>query len=333
MRAIQLSGQGLAGFKLTEVPRPAPGPGEVLVRLKAAALNHRDLWACRGWQRGKRPVVMGSDGAGLVEAVGDGVSDWSAGRAVIINPSLDWADGPAPDHDYHCLGDPTDGTLAEFVVVPAGNLHPKPEHLDWHRAAALPLSFLTAWRALYVVGELKAGEQVVITGIGGGTALAGLTLAKAGGAVVAVTSRDLVKREKAQALGADLSFESSDPWAEALRTATGGRGADLVLETVGAPTWEQSFACLARGGRLVTYGSTGGDEVTLPLVPLFLGWRSIRGTTMGSARDFAAMLAFVGEHRLAPVIDRVFPLAEGVEALTHLDWAGQFGKVVIEVEG
>lgn len=332
MRAIQLSGQGLAGFKLTELPRPAPGPGQVLVRLKAAALNHRDLWACRGWREGKRPVIMGSDGAGLVEALGEGAEGLAPGDPVVINPSLDWDSGPAPDHDYHCLGDPSDGTLAEFVAVPRGNVHPKPAHLDWRQAAALPLSFLTAWRALFPVGRLRAGERVVITGIGGGTALAGLTLARAAGARVAVTSRDAVKREKALAAGADLAFESSDPWAAALREADGGHGADLVLETVGQPTWAQSFAALARGGRLVTYGSTGGDEVTLELVPLFLGWRSVLGTTMGSAEDFAAMLEFVTRHRLAPVIDRVFPLAEGVEALTHLDWAGQFGKVVVEIE-
>jgi zinc-binding alcohol dehydrogenase/oxidoreductase len=333
MRAIQLSGQGLAGFRLTEVQRPAPGPGQVLVRLKAAALNHRDLWACRGWRDGKRPVIMGSDGAGVVEALGAGVDGLAPGTAVIINPSLDWDSGPAPDHDYHCLGDPTDGTLAEFVAVPRGNVHPRPAHLDWHQAAALPLSFLTAWRALFPVGGLQAGERLVITGIGGGTALAGLTLAQAAGAKVAVTSRDALKREKALAAGADLAFESSDSWAAELRAASGGKGADLVLETVGQPTWAQSFAALERGGRLVTYGSTGGDQVTLELVPLFLGWRSVLGTTMGSAEDFAAMLAFVTRHRLAPVIDRVFPLAEGVEALTHLDWAGQFGKVVVAMEG
>lgn len=331
MRAIVLSGQGLGGFRLTEVPRPAPGPGEVLIRLKAAALNHRDLWACRGWKAGKAPVIMGSDGAGVVEALGAGVEGFAAGDAVIVNPSLDWPDGAAPDHDYHCLGDPTDGTLAEYVVVPAGNVHPRPAHLDWRQAAALPLSFLTAWRALFPVGGLEAGERVVITGIGGGTALAALTLALAAGARVAVTSRDALKRRKAEDLGADLSYESGDPWAAALRADNGGRGAGLVLETVGAPTWTQAFAALERGGRLVTYGSTGGDEVTLELVPLFLGWRSVRGTTMGSARDFARMLDYVNRHRLAPVIDRVFPLAEGVEALTHLDWAGQFGKVVVEI--
>ena len=331
MRAIVLSGPGLAGFQLTERPTPAPGPGQALIRLRAAALNHRDLWASRGWKAGRAPVIMGSDGAGVVEALGPGAAGPPPGSEVIVNPSLDWEEGPAPDHDYRCLGDPTDGTLAEFVVVPAGNVHPKPPHLSWTEAAALPLSFLTAWRALFPVGRLAAGERLAITGIGGGTALAALTLARAAGAKVAVTSRDAAKRRKAEALGADLSYESSDPWAAALRADNGGRGADLVLETVGAPTWAQSFAALERGGRLVTYGSTGGDEVTLELVPLFLGWRSVLGTTMGSARDFAAMLDYVNRHRLAPVIDRVFPLAEGVEALTHLDWAGQFGKVVVEI--
>jgi len=332
MRAIVLSGPGLEGFALKAVPTPQPGPGEILIRLKAAALNHRDLWATRRWSAGKAPVIMGADGAGTVAALGQGATGFGLGDAVIVNPSLDWDAGPAPDHDYRCVGNPTDGTLAEYVVVPAGNVHPKPAHLDWHQAAALPLSMLTAWRALFVAGELKAGESVAIVGIGGGTALTCLQQAKAAGATVIVTSRDAAKREKALAIGADAALDSASHWAETLRAARGGRGLDLVMETVGKPTWQQSLAALERGGRLVIYGSTGGDTVEISLGQLFLGWRSIRGSTMGNAQDFAAALAFSIRHRLVPIVDRVFPLAEGVAALRHLEAAAQFGKVVVAME-
>lgn len=332
MRAIVLSGPGLEGFALQQVPTPQPGPGEILIRLKAAALNHRDLWATKRWAAGKAPVIMGADGSGTVEALGQGAGGFAVGDAVIINPSLDWDSGPAPDHDYRCVGNPTDGTLAEFVVVPAGNLHPKPAHLDWQQAAALPLSMLTAWRALFIAGELKAGETIAIVGIGGGTALACLQQAKAAGATVFVTSRDAAKRDKALKAGADRALDSASPWAEALRASRGGRGLDLVMETVGKPTWQQSLAALERGGRLVVYGSTGGDTVEVSLGQLFLGWRSIRGSTMGSALDFAAALAFTNRHRLVPIVDRVFPLADGVQALRHLEAGRQFGKVVVAVD-
>lgn len=330
MRALVLEGAGIEGARLTQRPDPTPGPGEVLIRLRAAALNHRDLWACRGWKPGAKPVVLGSDGAGIVASLGEGVADLALESEVVINPSLHWpAHQPVPDPSFEILGGPSDGTFAELTVVPRENVFPKPAHLGFEEAAAVPLSSLTAWRALVTVGRLTPGESVLVPGAGGGTAAACVQLAHALGARVIATSRDAGKRERLAALGADPVLDSAGPFAEKVLAATGGAGAQLAIESVGKPTWEQSLKSLARGGRMVIYGSTGGDVVELDLVPFFLGWRSILGSTMGNAGDFAAMLAFLTRHRLRPPIDRIFPFDQTPEALRHLDRSAQFGKVVL----
>jgi zinc-binding alcohol dehydrogenase/oxidoreductase len=330
MRALVLEGPGLDGLRMVDRADPSPEPGRVTVRLRTAAINHRDLWSCRGRTGSAPSPILGSDGAGVVEAVGPGVAAWRPGDEVIINPSLNWPDATAaPGPDFEVLGIPTDGTFAERVVLPAGNLARKPAHLDWPAAAALPLSALTGYRALFTLGGLEAGETCVIVGIGGGTAVQTLLLAKAAGARVIATSRHADKCRKARALGADLTVDSGGDWAAAVRDFTGGEGVDVVIENIGRPTWAQSLRALARGGRLVVYGSTAGDVVETDLVPLFLGWRSIRGTTMGSAEDFKGMLAMVTSARLTPVVDRVFPFAQAIEAMRYLDRGDQFGKVVL----
>ena len=330
MRALVLDGAGLDGARLRDWPDPEPGPGQVLIQLKAAALNHRDLWACRGWKEGATPGVLGSDGAGVVAGLGAGVLDLPVGAEVVINPSLHWpAHQPFPGPEFEILGRPTDGTLAEAVLVPRQNVHRKPAHLSFEQAAALPLSALTAWRALVTVGRLTPGDTVLVPGAGGGTAAACVQLAHALGARVIATSRDPGKREKLKGLGADLALDSATRFADAVREATAQAGAQLVIESVGRPTWGESMKALARGGRLVVYGSTGGDIVDFSLVPFFLGWQSVLGTTMGNAGEFAAMLAFVERHRLAPTIDRVFPFEDAAEALRHLDGGEQFGKVAL----
>ena len=330
MRALVLEGAGLEGARLRDWPDPKPAPGHVLIRLRAAALNHRDLWACRGWKEGAKPGVLGSDGAGIVAELDPGVSDLPVGAEVVINPSLHWpAHQPFPGPEFEILGRPTDGTLAEAVVVPRANIFRKPAHLSFEQAAALPLSALTAWRALVTVGRLAPGETVLVPGAGGGTAAACVQLAHALGARVVATSRDAAKREKLKHLGAELVLDSAAPFADAVRQATGGAGAELVIESVGRPTWGESAKALGRGGRLVIYGSTGGDVVEFNLVPFFLSWQSVLGTTMGSAGEFAAVLAFVERHRLVPPVDRVFPFDQAPEALRHLDRGEQFGKVVL----
>ena len=330
MRALVLEAAGLDGARLRHWPDPEPGPGQVLIRLKAAALNHRDLWACRGWRDGAEPGVLGSDGAGIVSELGPRVSDLAVGAEVVINPSLHWpAHQPFPGPEFEVLGRPTDGTLAGAVVVPRENVFRKPAHLSFEQAAALPLSTLTAWRALVTIGRLAPGETVLVPGAGGGTAAACVQLAHALGARVIATSRDPGKREKVKELGADLALDSAAPFAGAVREATGGAGTQLVIESVGRPTWGESIKALSRGGRLVVYGSTGGDLVELNLVPFFLGWQSVLGTTMGNAGEFAAMLAFVERHRLVSPVDRVFSFGDAPEALRHLDRGEQFGKVVL----
>jgi zinc-binding alcohol dehydrogenase/oxidoreductase len=330
MRALVLEGHGLDGLVWRDRPDPTPAAGQVVIRLKAAALNHRDLWACRRWTDASAAGVLGSDGAGIVEAAGEGVADLARGAEVVINPSLNWpAHQPFPGPEFEILGRPTDGTFAERVVVPRLNVFPKPTHLSFAEAAALPLSGLTAWHALVTTGQLVPGETVLVPGVGGGTASVCVQLAHALGARVIATSRDPTKRERALALGAAIALDSASPFAEAIDVATGG--ADLVIESVGRATWTQSLKSLKRGGRIVVYGSTSGDVIEVDLAPFFLGWRSILGSTMGHAGDFAAMLAFIERHRLVPTIDRVFPFAEAVEAFRHLDASGQFGKVVLQI--
>ena len=330
MRALVLEGHGIERARLRDWADPKPGPGQVLIRLRAAALNHRDLWACRGWREGAAAGVLGSDGAGVVAELGEGVREPPLGAEVVINPSLHWAAHERfPGPEFEILGRPSDGTFAEAVVVPGENVFAKPAHLSFEQAAALPLSGLTAWRALTTVGKLSPGEAVLVPGAGGGTAAACVQIASALGGRVIATSRDPAKREWLRQLGAELALDTAAPFAEAVRTATGGEGAALVVESVGRPSWAQSMKALARGGRLVVYGSTGGDVVELDLVPFFLSWQSVLGSTMGNAGEFAAMLAFVERHRLAPPIDRVVPFEQAPEALRRLDRGEQFGKVVL----
>ena len=332
MKCVVHHGPGLDGLRVGDIEPRRPGPRDVVVQLEAAALNHRDIWTCKGRSSEAPPVVLGSDGAGIIAATGSAVRHVKPGDEVVVNPSLNWLSGAeAPPDNFEILGSPSHGTLAEMVVVPAANVEPKPAHLSWQEAAALPLSGLTAWRALFSRGRTKRGDTVVIPGIGGGTALTALILAKAAGARVAATTSRPDKRAKAEAAGADLVLDTASDWAAAVREMTGGKGAQVVIESVGRASWQNSLACLARGGRVVVYGSTSGDVVESDLVPLFLGWRSILGTTMGNRDEFRAMLAFVAAHRLRPAIDRVFPLAEGPAALRYLHAGGQFGKVVLQV--
>ena len=330
MRAIVHRGNGLAGLQMAEHPVPVAGTGECVVRLRAAALNHRDIWVCKGRDASARPVVLGSDGAGEVIEVGRGVRRPRVGDAVIVNPSLNWSRGDrSPPANFEILGNPRDGTFAEYIALPASNLEPKPAHLDWAEAAAIGLSGLTAWRALVTQGAVVPGATVVIPGIGGGTALTAMQIAIAQGARVFVTSTNRDKRARAEELGAAAAFDSSEDWAAAVLDATDGNGADIVVESVGKATWPQSIRSLARGGRLVVYGSTSGDVVDIDLPPFFLNWRSVLGTTLGHRGEFQAMLRFAQRRALSPVIDRRFPFAQGVEAIHHLAAGEQFGKLVL----
>lgn len=334
MKAIVLRDPGSADhLRLEEVPDPVPATGEVVVRLKAAALNHRDLWIWKGAYAGiELPAILGSDGAGVVESVGDGVDAGIVGREVVINPSLDWgADERCFGESFRILGMPDNGTYAQKVAVPAENIQPKPAGLSFEEAAAVPLAGLTAYRAVFSRAKVQAGETVLIPGIGSGVATFALMFAKKLGARAIVTSGDDAKLERAKELGADAGFNyKTGDWAAGVREATGGAGPDVVIDSVGGSTFAQCIEVLKPGGRLATFGATTGPT-QLEIRRLFWKQLSLLGTTMGSPAEFAAMIALFGEGGLKPVVDRVFPLAEAAAAHRHMDEAGQFGKIVLAI--
>lgn len=305
-------------------PDPVAVGDQVLVELRAAAVNRRDTLVRAGIGPAYRfplPLVLGSDGAGVRR---------DTGAPVMILPSLDW--GPS-EHvagpGFRILGGPDDGTYAELVAVPAGNVFPKPAGLSWEEAAALPLAALTAHRALFAVAGLRAGQRVVVLGVGSGVSLAAIQLAVHAGARVAVTSSSDEKLARARELGADAGVDyRAGGWAAALVEQIGL--ADVVLDSVGS-TWAQSLSMLAPGGRLVALGGTGGGEATLDVRSLYLRQQQVLGTKMGSPRDFAALLAAVDAGAMRPVIDSVRPLADAASAHERLESGAHFGKLVLTV--
>jgi zinc-binding alcohol dehydrogenase/oxidoreductase len=315
------------------VETPTPNPGEVLVALKAAALNHRELWITRGQYPGMTPVpfTLGCDGAGVIEAVGEGVDARSIGAAVMLYPGLNWgADPRFPAAKFGLLGMPGPGTIAQKVSVPADSAVPKPEHLTFEQAAAIPLGGLTAWRGLFTKGELKPGEKVLLTGIGGGVAVFALQFATRIGAEVYVTSGSDDTLAKAVAMGAKAGFNYKDEgWKKALPKASGG--IDLVFDGAPASSYPNYGRALNPGARVVVYGSTGGMQFAVNAPELFLKNVSIIGTNVGTLEDFKAMCSFVAQHRLEPVIDRRFTLDSAPEALRYLQDGHKLGKVVIAI--
>ena len=315
------------------LPDPVAAPGQAVVRLKAAALNHRDLFIQQGLYPGiKLPVLPGSDGAGVVEAVGTSADAAWVGREVIINPALDWGDDPrAQGPNFRILGLPDHGTFAEKIAIPVANLAPKPAHLTWEQSAALPLAGLTAWRALFTRAQLKPGEKVLVTGAGGGAALYALQFAVAAGAQVWVTSSSADKIARAQALGATGGVNYRDAgWGPALQAAAGGPF-DVIVDSAGGDGFATLIELTRPGGRIVFFGATTGNPKGLDLRKGFFRQVNILGTTMGSPADFAGMTAFVAQHKIVPVIDRVFPLAETESALRHMEAGAQFGKIVLSI--
>ncbi|WP_029420374.1 zinc-binding dehydrogenase [Alicyclobacillus macrosporangiidus] len=319
---------GLAGTRFTDVPDPQPGPGQVRVRLNTAGLNRRDLRVTNLAKPGDPLVVLGSDGAGVIDQVGEGVPNVRAGDEVVINPSLNWFENaPAPPPNHEILGSPTNGTFAEFIVIDARQVEPKPAHLTWEEAGVLPLAALTAYRALFTRGRVQAGQTVLIPGAGSGVATFLVQFAKAAGARVVVTSRSEEKRRRAEALGADVSIPTETDWLAAL----GGEKVDIVIDSVGAATFGKCLAALKPGGTLVTFGATTGDDVTIDIRSFFYGQFNLLGTTMGSRDEFREMLRFVAEHQIHPVLDRVYPLADAGEALRRLRDGEQFGKIGLRI--
>jgi NADPH:quinone reductase-like Zn-dependent oxidoreductase len=320
-------------LELVEKPDLRPAKGQVIVRLKAAALNRRDYWITLGLYPGiEPPVVLGSDGAGIVTACGEGVDTNWMGREVIIDPGIHWgSDTHAQAKEFTILGLPHDGTFASEVAVDPSQLHNMPKHLNWYQAAALPLSGVTAYRALFTQGRLARGDTVLITGIGGGVATFALQFALAAGAEVWVTSSSQEKIDRAQAMGAagGINYRDED-WPRQLSEK--GVVPSLIIDSAGGRSYSLLIQLVAPGGRIVSYGATSGPPDKLDLFKVF--WKQLRlqGSTMGSPQDFIAMIAFTAQHRIVPIVDAVVPLEQGNEAIVNMKSSPQFGKYVLAID-
>jgi zinc-binding alcohol dehydrogenase/oxidoreductase len=311
-------------LRYEEVEDPVAGAGEVLVRLKAASLNHLDIWTRQGMPSVPKPRILGADGSGVVESVGEGTTGFAEGDAVVLNPGL--------EEGAHILGEHQDGTHAELIAVPAEYVHPLPEGISFAEGAAFPLVFVTAYRMLATRAQLAEGEWVLVWGVGGGVASAALVIAKAlGGRVIATSSGD-EKLARASELGADavVNHETGDVNV-AVREATDGRGVDVVVEHIGEATWKLSLQAAAPEGRIVVCGATSGPNPPAQLHRIWWKQLSILGSTMGTRKDFAGAYDLVARGLARPVVDRTFPLEEAAAAHEHLESGRQFGKVVLEI--
>jgi len=327
--------------RVEDVPTPSPGPGEVLVGIRACGLNHLDLWVLGGLPALKTPLPFwtGCDIAGEVAAVGPGVTGVTPGTRVAVNPSLscgacEWCVKGEDSMcvQYRILGEHVVGGLAEYVVAPAASLLPLPSHVSFEDAAAFILVSMTAWRMLVTQAALRPGEDLLILGVGGGVSSVAVQIGKLCGARVFVTSSSDEKLSRARALGADdgVNYAKAD-WGKAVREWTGRRGVDVVLDNVGAATWAGSIRALASGGRLVTCGATTGPIVETDIRIVF--WKHLRiiGSTMANRAEFRQVMGQLFAGRLKPVVDRTYSLAETPAALTLLQKGEQFGKIVVRI--
>ena len=291
---------------LEEVPDPVAGPGEVLIRVRASALNHLDVWIRKGLPSVPKPRILGADGAGVVEALGEGVSGFEPGQRVVINPGVEAGDG-----SIHVIGEHGDGTNAELIAVPATNVYPIPDGLSFEEAAAFPLVFETAYRMLVTRARLQEGEWVLLWGIGSGVSTAGLAIARALGARTIVTSSSDAKLERARDLGADVTVNHADGDVKAaVKEATAGHGADIVVDHVGEATWRTSLDVAAREGRIAVCGATSGPNPPAALHRVWWKQLTILGSSMGTKADFEAAYDLIASGRARPVVDEVLPLSE-----------------------
>ena len=310
-----------------DVPEPAPGSREVLIRLRAASLNHLDVWVRRGLPSVPKPRILGADGAGIVEALGVGVDGFEPGQRVVINPGVVHDAGRVT-----VIGEHTDGTHAELIAVPATNVYPLPEAMSFEEAAAFPLVFETAYRMLVTKAGLREGEWVLVWGIGGGVATAAFQVAKALGARVIATSSSDSKLERARELGADVTVNhvTGDVKAAVIES-TGGRGADVVVEHVGEATWRTSQDVASQGGRIVVCGATTGPNPPAALHRIWWKELAILGSSMGTKEDFEAVYELVTSGQAKVIVDSVFPLAEARAAHERLEAGEQLGKIVLRI--
>ncbi len=332
MKAILLTGPK-SPLSIQEIDTPEPGPDEVLISLKAASVNHRDLWIWQGdYGNISYPCVLGSDGAGVVVKAGSEANQGWVDQEVLINPSLNWGHQRAGhSSNFQILGVPSQGTFAEFISAPVSNVYKLPDGYDFIKSAALPLAGLTAHRALFYRGDLKANNTILITGIGGGVSSFLLNFAVRAGARVYVSSSSNEKIKKAVELGAINGINyKDDNWADQLKEFEPA-GIDLIIDSAGGPHFLPLIDLLKPGGKIVNFGRTAGNIPEMAPSRLFYKHASILGTTMGSPADFESMLEFVEEYNMRPVIDRVFDWKETDKAFNYLRSSAQFGKVILRI--
>jgi NADPH:quinone reductase-like Zn-dependent oxidoreductase len=328
-------------IKIEDVPEPQISTGQALIRVHASAFNHLELWALHGPadESYRFPMWTGSDVAGVIERLAPDVTGWSVGEAVVVNPSLSCGtcerclEGEVSQCDeYDILGSGGNGGNAEFIAANADKLMRIPAGFDFIKAAAAPLAYQTAWRAIVKRARLRPGEDVLILGASGGVAAAGIQISKMLGARVFAVTSSAEKMKKAQEAGADfaLNRNTSNPFDE-VRRLTRGRGMDLVIENVGAATWGESQKILRKGGRIVTYGRTTGREAITNLSLLFWNEQTHIGSTMGSLTDFREVMELVFNGTIEPIIDSVYPLERAAEAYARYERGEQFGKIVLQV--
>jgi NADPH:quinone reductase-like Zn-dependent oxidoreductase len=326
-------------IQYTDVPEPSPGPGEVLLKVEACALNHLDIWVRRGWPGLKleMPHWGSADVAGQIAGLGEGVTGWQVGQRVVVDPGISTIedeftrrgeDSLSPG--YQILGEHVRGGAAEYAVVPARNLLAMPDDLDYPQAAAPLLVSLTAWRMLIHRARLRAGESVLVVGAGGGVNSMAVQIAKLAGATVYVVASSAEKAARARDLGADVALDRSQvDWGREIYKLTGKRGVDVVVDNVGAATLATSMRAVARGGRIVIVGNTSGPKTEIDIRFIFGKQISLIGSTMGSHQDFLDVTALLWSGWLKPVIDRVMPLSQGRQAFAAMERGELFGKIVL----
>ncbi|MBM2821447.1 MAG: hypothetical protein HW413_193 [Thermoleophilia bacterium] len=329
MKAVRIHEDGGPEvLRYEDIADPEPGPGEVLVSLRAAGLNHLDVWVRKGLPSAPKPRILGADGAGVVAALGDGVGGFEIGDRVVVNPGI------VHDGRITVIGEHTDGTYCELKALPAGQLYPLVDSMSFEEGAAFPLTFETAYRMLVTKAAVREGEWVLIWGIGGGVALAAFELCRALGARTIVTSSSQEKLDRARELGADVAVShTDDDVVKAVKDSTGGHGADIVVETVGEATWERSLGAAAQEGRVVVCGATSGHSPPARLYRLWWKQLVIYGSTMGMPSDFEGAYELIRAGRARVHVDSVYPLAEAAKAHERLESGAQFGKVVLRIPG
>ena len=328
---VKVDQSGKKSIHLVETKKPQLTENQVLIKIKAAALNRRDQWIRVGMYPKIQDAILGSDAAGIVEEVFDVKDEHWLGKSVVINPNNNWGEDPRHQaNEYHILGMPSDGTFAEYVAVDVNRLHEKPAHLSFEEAAALPLGGLTAYRAVFTQGKLQKNDKVLISGVGGGVAQFAFQFAKAAGASVCVSSGTDEKLAKLKALGADFGVNyKNEGWQKSIAKEVGEL--NLILDSAGGEQFSTLIKLLGRSGKLVFYGATLGLPPKIDLYRMFFNQITIQGTTMGNDVEFEDMLNFVSKHKIVPIIDSVRPFSEIISAFDKMQNAEHFGKLVISM--